>query len=259
MLKKAIILIFTLLLMTTLAGCQPPVEEKATSMLTISAAASLKDALTEIKDLYSKEEPNTEVTLTFGPSGSLAEQIKQGAQVDVFLSASTKYMDDLKDTGEIDETSLRDLLANEVVLIAPKDSTISITDFSQLIDPAIVKIAIGEPKTVPAGQYASEVFAFYNLRDQLSDKIVYGKDVKEVLTWVETGNVDVGLVYATDAKVSDLVKILVTAPAESHQAIIYPTAIINSSQNPQGAKAFSDFLTTDAAMEIFANYGFEAV
>lgn len=259
MLKKGIVLILTVLMVTTLLACQPTVPEESTTTVTISAAASLKDALAEIKDVYAKEAPKTELTLTFGPSGSLAEQIKQGAQVDVFLSASRKYMNDLNDAGEIDESSIRDLLANEVVLIAPKDSAISITEFSQLVDPAIAKIAIGEPKTVPVGQYASEVFAFYNLFDQISDKIIYGKDVKEVLTWVETGNVDIGLVYSTDAKVSDLVKVLATAPDESHQAIIYPTAVIKSSQNPQAAKAFIDFLATDAAMEIFANYGFKTV
>ncbi len=259
MLKKGILVITLLLTLMIMVACQSPVEEKTDSTLTISAAASLKEAMTEIKELYISENPDTELILTFASSGSLAEQIKQGAQVDVFLSASTKYMDDLKEAGEVDQTSLKNLLANEVVLIVPKNSTTTITDFSQLIDPSIKKIGIGEPQTVPAGQYASEVFAFYNIKDQIKDKIVYAKDVKEVLTWVETENVTAGVVYSTDAKVSDSVKIIATASSDSHKAIIYPIAVTKASKNPQTAKAFIDFLSSNEIKEIFVKYGFETL
>lgn len=254
--NKIIILMIVAIMMT---GCQSNVPEDTSESneLTISAAASLKDALTEIKDLYIIDKPDFNLTLTFGSSGSLAEQIQQGALVDVFLSASTKYMDDLKNNGLIDETTLKNLLENEVVLIAPDDSEIN--DFDQLTDSSIKKIGIGEPKTVPAGEYAVQVFDFYKLMDKITDKIVYGKDVREVLTWVETGNVDAGVVYSTDARMSESVRVVKTALSGSHKPIIYPAAIVKSSKNPQAAEEFIEFLSSDKAKEIFEKYGFEAL
>ncbi|KNZ43424.1 molybdate ABC transporter substrate-binding protein [Acetobacterium bakii] len=260
--KKGIILLVLFAIAFAMTGCQAKEETTAKAepvTLTISAAASLKDAMAEIQALYLKEEPNTTLAINFGSSGSLSQQIQQGAEVDVFVSASTKDMTTLKDAELLDNTTLKNLLGNEVVLIVPKDSTATITDFSQVVDPTIAKIGIGEPTTVPAGQYAVDVFTFYNVMDQITDKIVYGKDVKEVLTWVETGNVDVGVVYSTDAKVSDAVKVVATAPADSHKPIIYPTAVIKASKNSEAAKSFNDFLSSDAAKAVFVKYGFTAL
>jgi len=260
--KRGIILLVLFAIVFAMTGCQAAEEttKKAEPVtLTISAAASLKDAMAEIQALYLKEEPNTTLAINFGPSGSLSQQIQQGAEVDVFVSASTKDMTTLKDAELLDNTTLKNLLCNEVVLVVPKDSTATITDFSQVVDPAITKIGIGEPTTVPAGQYAVDVFTFYNVMDQITDKIVYGKDVKEVLTWVETGNVDAGVVYSTDAKVSDAVKVLATAPADSHKPIIYPAAVIKASKNSEAAKSFNDFLSSDAAKAVFVKYGFTAL
>ncbi len=258
MLKRGIVLVALLSMVFALAGCQTTTKAEPVA-LTISAAASLKDAMTEIQDLYAKEEPNATLSVTFGSSGSLAEQIQQGADVDVFLSASKKYMNNLKDAELLNNDTIKELLGNDVVLIVPKDSTTTITDFAQVTDPSIKKIAIGEPSTVPAGQYAVDTLTYYNVMDQITDKLVYGKDVKEVLTWVETGNVDAGVVYSTDAEVSDSVKTIAVAADESHKAIIYPTAVIKASKNPEAAQAFIDFLSTDAAKEVFVKYGFKTL
>ena len=259
--KRGIILFAMLAIVFAMTGCQTSTTPSDTSSklsgdITVSAAASLKDAMTEIKALYLAKEPNTNLIVNFGASGALAQQIQQGAGVDVFVSASTKDMTTLKDAQLLDDTTLKNLLGNEVVLIVPKDSTTTINSFEQVVDPTITKLGLGEPTTVPAGQYAVDVFTFYNVMDQIKDKIVYGKDVKEVLTWVETGNVDAGVVYSTDAKASSAVKVVAIAPADSHKPIIYPAAVIKASKNPEAAKDFNDFLSSDAAKAVFVKYGF---
>jgi len=263
--KRGIIIFAMLAIVFAMTGCQGSTTPSTTTSetnpkisgdITVSAAASLKDALTEVKDLYLKKEPNANVIVNFAGSGSLSQQIQQGAAVDIFISASTKDITNLKDAELLDNTTLKNLLGNEVVLIVPKDSTTTINKFEQVVDPAITKIGMGEPTTVPVGQYATDVFTFLNVMDQVKDKIVYGKDVKEVLTWVETGNVDAGVVYSTDAKASDKVKVVATATADSHKAIIYPAAVIKASKNPEAAKDFNDFLSSDAAKAVFVKYGF---
>lgn len=258
--KRGFVLVTLLLMIFALAGCQSTAKEETKKAepiaLTISAAASLKDAMTEIQALYLKEDPNTTLTLNFGSSGSLAQQIQQGAVVDVFMSASTKDMTTLKDASLLNDDTIKNLLGNEVVLVVPKDSTTTINDFAQVVDPSIANIGIGEPTTVPAGQYAVDVFTYYNVMDQITDKLVFGKDVKEVLSWAETGNVSAGVVYSTDAKASSGVKVIATAPAASHKPIIYPAAVIKASANQDAAKAFVNFLSTDAAKAVFVKYGF---
>ncbi|MGV8906728.1 MAG: molybdate ABC transporter substrate-binding protein [Acetobacterium sp.] len=259
--KRSITLFAMLAIVFAMTGCQTSTQPSETSSkvngdITISAAASLKDAMTEVKDLYLEKEPNANLIVNFAGSGSLSQQIQQGAAVDVFVSASTQYMTSLKDAELLDNTTLKNLLGNEVVLIVPKDATTTINKFEQVDDPTITKIGMGEPTTVPAGQYAADVFTYLNVMDQVKDKIVFGKDVKEVLTWVETGNVDAGVVYSTDAKESAAVKVVATATADSHKAIIYPTAVIKASKNLVAAKDFNDFLSSDAAKAVFVKYGF---
>lgn len=257
--KRGMVLVALLSMVLALAGCQSTAKEESKSepvALTISAAASLKDAMTEIQSLYSAEAPDATLTLNFGSSGSLAQQISQGAEVDVFMSASAKDMTTLKDAQLMSDDTVKNILGNEVVLIVPKDSTTTITSFDQLVDPSITKIGIGEPSSVPVGQYAVDVFNFYKVMDQIQSKIINGKDVKEVLTWVETGNVDAGVVYSTDAKVSTSVKVVAIAPADSHKAIVYPAGVVKASKNAEAATAFVNYLSSDAAKAVFEKYGF---
>jgi molybdate transport system substrate-binding protein len=223
--------------------------------LTISAAASLKDAMEEIKTAYAQEIPNVTIAYNFGSSGSLQQQIEHGAEVDVFVSAAEKQMDALKDKGLIIEDTRKDLLENKIVLIAPKDSS-SVTAFKDLSSDKIKKIGLGEPKSVPVGQYAEEILTKLNLLDAVKSKVIYGNDVKQVLTWVESGDADAGIVYETDAKASDKVKVVAKAPEGSHKPVYYPAAVINGSKNTNAAKDFINYLYSSKAKPTFEKYGF---
>ena len=162
--------------------------------------------------------------------------------MDVFLSAAPKQMDALETKGLLLEGTRKDLLRNEVVLIVPKDSTLGISSFQDLTRANVKQVALGEPVTVPAGQYAKEVLTSLGIYDAVNSKAILAKDVRQVLTYVETGNVDAGIVYATDAMSSTKVKVVATAPAKSHAPVIYPVAVIKASKNPAAARAFLDFL-----------------
>ncbi|GAU79934.1 molybdate ABC transporter substrate-binding protein [Fusibacter sp. 3D3] len=224
--------------------------------LTVSAAASLNEALTEIKSLYETQYPGKKLLLNFASSGSLEQQIEQGAEVDVFLSASPKYTNLLKDKGLILEDTLIDLLKNEIVLVTNVNSPLADLKFEALGSADYDKIGIGEPSSVPAGQYGAEILTTLGIKDDVYTKAVFAKDVKEVLTWVETDNVDFGIVYSTDAVNSKNVKVLSAAPTDSHKAILYPAVVIKESKQPDEATHFLNFLSEEDTMAIFIKYGF---
>ncbi len=223
--------------------------------LTVSVAASLQDAMKAIKVLYTKQTPDVTIIYNFASSGSLQQQIEQGAPVDVFISAAPKQMNALESKGLLLEGTRESILNNQVVLISPKNET-GISNFKDLSSDKISKIAMGDPESVPAGHYAKEVLSTLNLFDKLKPKLVFAKDVRQVLFYVETGNVDAGLVYATDAKVSNQVKQVATAPPESYSRIIYPVAVLKESKNPDHANQFVQFLSSDSAKTVFESYGF---
>lgn len=223
--------------------------------LTISVAASLKDVMGEIKLAYEKQNSDIVLTYNFGSSGSLQKQIEQGAFVDVFISAATKYMDELEDKGLIIEDTRKDFLENKLVLIEPIEFS-AITDFNGLAKDTVKRIGIGEPKSVPAGQYGEELFNNIGIIDLLRSKFVYAKDVREVLLWVETGNVDAGLVYETDARASEKVRLVARAPEGMYTPVYYPAAVIKESENREEAKDFVEFLYSSEAKPIFEEYGF---
>lgn len=229
------------------------------SELTVSAAASLKNALEEIKGMYLKEKPNAKIAITYGGSGTLQQQIEQGAPVDVFLSAATSNMNTLKTKGLLENSTIKNILKNKVVLIAPTASKLEIKAFSDAAGSGVKKIALGEPATVPAGKYAQQVFTYYKNLDAVKAKAVYAKDVTEVLTWVASGNVDLGVVYSTDAKSSSKVKILATAPEASHDPVVYPGAVVKSTDQPVASKDFLNYLTSDKAEVVFEKYGFSVI
>ncbi len=238
---------------TALARLAPAPEPRRD--LTVSAAISLKDVLNEAAQLYRAERPDTEIHFNLGASGTLQRQIEQGAPVDVFISASEDQMNSLESQGLLLSGTRRDLLKNSIVLIVPKGKT-GITSFQDLAKPEVKAIAIGEPQTVPAGKYAQEVLTHFHLYDQLKPKYVLGKDVRQVLTYVITGNADAGIVYATDAKTSDMVSVVATAPVDSHSPVIYPVAILKGSKEPDEAKRFLEFLAGTKAQGTFDKYGF---
>jgi molybdate transport system substrate-binding protein len=265
--KRIIITVMAIALLAGITACgsdnttqsqQPTTQEAKSINLTVSAAASLKDAMEEIKTAYTKEKSNVAITYNFGASGSLQQQIEQGAEVDLFISAAAKQMDALKNKSLILDDTRRNLLGNRLVLVIPKDSS-SVTDFNDLTNDKIKTIALGDPKSVPAGQYAEEVLTKFDILDELKPKVVYGKDVKEVLTWVETGNADAGVVYETDAKASDKVKIAATAFQDYHKPIIYPAAVLRESKSVDAAKDFINYLYSEKAKPVFEKYGFSFI
>lgn len=235
-----------------------PTATAAPVTLTISAAASLKDAMGEIKTLYAKEKANVTINYNFGSSGALQQQIEQGANADLFISAAEKQMDALKQKSLILDDTRVDLLGNTVVLVVKSDSTAGISDFKDAATDKVKKIALGEPKTVPCGQYAEEIFTTLNILDKVKTKAVYGKDVKEVLNWVETGNADAGVVYGTDAKASTKVKVAATAGKDLYKTpVVYPASVVKASKNTEDAKAFLKFLSGSKAKAVFVKYGFD--
>jgi molybdate transport system substrate-binding protein len=236
-------------------GWLPGISAAPSEEITVSAAISLKDALDEIAHLYSTEHPNAEVHFNLGGSGTLQRQIEQGAPVDIFISASPKEMDSLQSQGLLLPDTRKNLARNSVVLIVPAGST-SISGFQDLTKAVVKTVAVGEPQTVPAGKYAQEVLTHFGIYDQLKPKLVLAKDVRQVLTYVETENADAGIVYATDAKISKKVTVVATASADSHSPVVYPAALIKRSKNPAGAKMFLEFLGGEKARAVFQKYGF---
>lgn len=236
---------------------EPAKTEPAKVELMISAAASLTDALNELKTQYETEHPGTTLTFNFGGSGKLATQITQGAPSDVFLSASKKDMDGLEEQQLIAKDTRQDFTKNALVLIAGNTSAVPISSFEELNNAAIKHIAVGEPETVPAGRYAKETLDTLKMWDSLSAQMVLGSDVRQVLTFVESGNAEVGIVYSSDAAASKNVKVLATAKPEWHKPIVYPGAVVSASKNPDAAKAFLAYLTSDKGKAILQKYGFQ--
>lgn len=222
--------------------------------LNISAAASLKEAMADIQTEFKKVKPNVTLTVNFGASGSLQQQIEQGAPCDIFISAGQSQMKALNDKSLLLENTVKDLVKNDLVLVGPKDTTI--TGLSDLNTDKVKKIAVGEPKSVPAGKYADEVFKSLGIKDAINSKLVFAKDVKEVLAWSTSGNTEVGFVYKSDALSSPNSKIIETIATDKHSPITYPIGIIKATKNADFAKAFEDFLFTDTCKIIFEKYGY---
>ncbi|CAM3306288.1 molybdate ABC transporter substrate-binding protein [Nosocomiicoccus ampullae] len=234
-----------------LASCSTDnVTEDSSSVdtITISAAASLQDALNEAIEEYNKDN-DINIDINYGGSGALREQILKGAPVDLFISASQDDFKQVEDEGLIIEK--KDYLENKLVLICPDDSTTvnSIADLKNA-----EQIAIGEVDTVPAGKYAKEAFTSLNIFDELENKYIYVSDVRAVLTYVAQGEVDAGVVYETDAKTEeDNIDIVDEFGKDTHTPIIYPIGTLSDSKE---VKAFYDFLNEDSTLEIFKKYGF---
>jgi len=223
--------------------------------LTVSAAASLVDVLNELQRLYGKRHPDTKLIYNFGGSGMLLLQIEQGAPVDIFISAAPAPVDTLEEKGLLLAGTRVNLAENRMVLIVPSNST-NITGFADLPQPNVRVIALGEPASVPAGHYAQQVLEHMRIYQQVRPKVVLAKDVRQVLAYVETGDADAGIVYATDARITSRVRVIAQAPADSHDPVIYPAAVIRRSANPAEAREFLSFLAGPEARAAFVKYGF---
>ena len=241
-----------------LTGCSSSTDKEDKPIeLNISAAASLKEAMADLEAAYTSKNPEVSFVVNYGSSGSLQQQIEQGAPCDLFISAGEKQMTALDEEGLLLDGTNKDLVKNSLVLISSNNS--EITSIASLTSDTVSKIALGEPSSVPAGKYADETLTSLAVKDSLNDKLVFAKDVKEVLAWTSSGNADVGFVYLSDALSNENVKIVETISEECHSPITYPVAVIKDSQNIDAAKAFEDFLFSDEAQNIFEKYGYKSV
>ncbi len=223
----------------------------------LAAAASLKNVFDDkLIPMFEEKYPGVKVTPTYASSGDLQTQIENGLETDVFMSAANKQMNALVDKGIIDNATNLQFLENKVVLIVPADSDSNISSFDDLKN-VEGNIAIGDPESVPAGQYAKEVLNNTGIWDDVESKLSLGTDVTAVLTQVAQGSADCGIVYATDAKSTDDVKVICEAPEDALDTpVIYPIAAIKDTNDTDATNAFMDFLQTQEAKDIFVEYGF---
>jgi molybdate transport system substrate-binding protein len=224
--------------------------------INLAAAISLKETMIDANIAYSKATGN-EVEFSFGASGLLLTQIRNGAPIDGFISAAVEQVDAMEKANLAVPGSRRDVAVNELVLIVPANSTLKLTGPADLKRDDVKRIAVGQPKVVPAGAYAMQSLKHLKLADALAGKLVNGATVRQVLDYVARGEVDAGFVYATDAEQAGArVHVIAVAPAESHEPIVYPGVIVAASNKQASVKKFLDFLATPAGKKILRRHGF---
>ena len=274
--KRVISLILCLCLVFSLAGCSsksssndtnteqtkestPTENTKAEeTTILIAVAASLKNCVDkELIPMFQEKYPDIKVQATYDSSGKLQTQIEEGAEVDVFMSAAMKQMNALDEKGLIAAYSIVKLLENKIVLIVPEGNDNDISSFEEILKAD--KIAVGDPASVPAGQYAKEAFENLKIWDKVSEKASLGTKVTEVLSWVAEGSADAGVVYSTDAASNDKVIVVAEAPEGSVSKVIYPVGIVKETKNVDAAKSFTEFLKSDEVLKVFESYGFTAI
>lgn len=227
--------------------------------ITVSAAISLRNAFEEIGSLYAAR-TGTKAVFNFGGSGDLMRQIDAGAPVDVFVSAAAKDMDALQVRGLIDAQTRRNIAGNSIVLIVRAGTPSPVTSFEGLASPDVRTIAVGNPKTVPAGRYAEQVFASYRLLPSLKEKFIYTENVRQALDYVARGEVDAGVVYATDAAArASETAVAAAAAGWRHDPVVYPIAVVNGSRHAAEAQAFIRFVTSKDGRALLRKHGFTNV
>lgn len=247
--KKSFILFVVALIF--ISGCQPWADTEAKKTeITISAASSLSESLFEIQKAFEKENSSIKLSINFGGSGSLRRQIEQGAPIDIYISASKKDYQLLEDQGMI--TSGTEILENQLIMITTDDSS----TFEDLMN-SDLKISIGTPQAVPAGSYAKEALEQMGLWELLNDRLVYAKDVQQVLTYVKNGAVKAGIVYKSDIHHIEGITVLKEIDPELHTPIEYYIGIINqNNRNQKEQEVVYHFLQNESSLRIFEKNGF---
>lgn len=230
-----------------------------TQTVTISAAASLKESLTEIQKKFQAQNKNIKLQINYGASGTLQKQIENGAPVDLFLSADKKNVDELSAKSQVEKKSIKNILSNTVVLLVNKSHSNTIKSVNDLTKSSVKRISVGSPEFVPVGIYTKQSLQYLKVWDKVKGKIVYGKDVKQVLTYIESGNVAAGFVYGSDAKTAKKSVVKQVLSSKSHKPIIYTGAVISSSKQKAAAQKFLTYLSTKENQSIFKKYGFASV
>ncbi|WP_084669023.1 molybdate ABC transporter substrate-binding protein [Spirulina major] len=234
-----------------LQGCPQP----ETTTLLVGAASSLTDVLEAIAPAFQTTYPTIAVNYNFAASGKLTQQIQQGAPLDLFISATPQYMDRLERTNQIHSDSRRTITQNRLVLIVPSDRPI-LTQLPDLTQPEIQRIAVGDFRTVPAGQYAQAMLTSTQLLPKIQEKLVFGQNSRQVLAFVAAGNVDAGIVYRSDVQASDAVQIAFTLDPATYPEILYPAAILTTTRDRAAAQTYLDFLLQPDTQRTFQSYGF---
>ena len=242
-----------ILLILAAPGC---VEDERVTLY-VSAGAGLIDAVTEINELFMKQNSNINVLTTFAAAGDLRVQIENGAPADIFFSPSSRHMDALAEQDLIISESRRDIVKNSLVLIAPAENKLNLSSFTDLMGKNIQKIAMGDPEFVPAGAYGLQTLEAMEIPfSELEPKLIFANNVRQVLNYVENKSVDAGIVYATDALSSESVKIIAKAPDSINEIIIFPAAVIATSSNLEEAFIYLDYLSGAEAGKVFEKYGY---
>lgn len=245
-------LYFIMPIILLMVGCN---SKNTVEEINVSAAASLKEVMGEIKTEYESKNKDVKLTINYGSSGSLKQQIEQGAPCDIFISAGQSQVDDLDKGGFLISDTIKEFTKNELALIALKDSTLGNID--DLATDKIKHIGIGYPESVPAGKYADEVLNNLNLKDKVEEKLIFGKDVKEVLAWTSSGNADAGFVYTSDTINNKDIKVVEVIDEKNHSPIIYPIAITKNSKKYEQSKKLEEFLLSDDVKKILNKYGYK--
>lgn len=243
-------LLLTALVLATLTTSAHAAE------LLVSAAASLTNAFTDIEAAYEKAHPGTDVVMNFAASGALYRQIEQGAPVDVYASANQKWMNSAVDNGFAVKESRVDFARNALVLAVPAANPAGVSSVKDLLGDKVTKVAIGTPKTVPAGQYAKGALEKMGLWEKLEPKYIYGESVRQVLDYLMRGEVDAGFVYGTDA-VQGGKDVKTMTEVELEKPVTYPIATMKKAPNPEGAKEFLAFVLGSEGQKILSSYGFK--
>lgn len=245
---------------TTVEGVTPVQTKGETQKILISAAASLSVVMDDITTQFKAEHSDIVVEVNYGSSGALQKQIEQGAPADLFVSAGMKQMDALEEQALLEKST--PLLKNEMVIVANKQfvnialaNDVSVAKLLNEINPTY--IAIGEPDTVPAGQYARQVLQHEKLWDAWKEQYVYAKDVRQVLNYVEQGNAELGFVYLSDAISSNKVDIIHHIDSITHDPITYPIAILKNSKQIEAAQLFFDYLLSEELTALYEQNGFK--
>lgn len=234
-------------------GCDSS-DNQTKSQVIIFAAASTTDAINTISANFARKN-NIEVVCNFASSSVLAQQIESGAEADIFLSANQKWADYLAEKNYAGTRT--DLLANTIVIIVPADSTLPPDSADILFDETVVNIAMGDPAAVPVGKYGKQALTTLGLWDKIESKVSAAKDVRSALAFVETKAAEAGIVYSTDAAISDKVKIVYQFPDDSMaEPVTYPAMTLANALNKENAKLFFEYLKSNEAREVFNSYGF---
>lgn len=249
--KNPFLLIISTLMLASCGNTSADENDK----LRISAASSLSQTMESIEEDFRKEYPEIDLEFNYGSSSKLRNQLQQGAPADLFLSASEKDMDQLVKERIVRKETVSNFARNHLVLASSE--RFENADLNLILSGKDQLIGVGEPDSVPLGYYTKEALMGLGLWQLVENKVIYAKDARQVLSYVESGNTNIGFVYSSDARISSKIKTIINVP-ENGQQIIYPAAIMENSENRQAAEDFLEFLLSDKSQQILVEYGFSA-